>query len=207
MNSKSFDISKINELINDVSNNDFIKLDFLTDNIKCVSDKHIKFLNDNINRTSIISKFAGVLKDIDAAIKIEFGIYEYTLVYTTMKNILPTLMPAIYNDKSNELLLNLDPNSILLNKTLKRSIDENKINPQMIAFLKPQDLHPEQWDDLIRKNKLREEKKENIAVTDLYQCSKCKERRCRMVELQTRGSDEPMTRFITCLNCYHVMKR
>ena len=61
--------------------------------------------------------------------------------------------------------------------------------------------------EIIRKNKLRAEKRENIAVTDLYQCYKCKGRRCRMMELQTRSSDEPATKFITCLDCYTVMKK
>ena len=106
-----------------------------------------------------------------------------------------------------DTILNLDEKSVLENRTLKSSIEKNEINPQLLAFLKPQDIHPDHWKDLIRKTSLREEKKKNIAVTDLYQCNKCKERRCRMMEIQTAGADEPMTRFITCLNCYNVMKR
>ena len=206
MDKKSFDVLKIDEDNNKAEDN-LIKLEFLTDNVKSVGDKRKKFLNRFVDRNETIAKIANLLKDIDAAIKIEFGVYEYTLVYVTMKNIIIDLMPAIYNDKINDLLLNLDDKSAIENKTLKKSIEKNEINPQLLAFLKPQDLHPERWKDLIRKNNLREEKKKNIAVTDLYQCNKCKERRCRMMEIQTRGSDEPMTRFITCLNCYHVMKR
>ena len=206
MDKKSFDVLKIDEDNNKAEDN-LIKLEFLTDNVKSVGDKRKKFLNRFVDRNETIAKIANLLKDIDAAIKIEFGVYEYTLVYVTMKNIIIDLMPAIYNDKINDLLLNLDDKSAIENKTLKKSIEKNEINPQLLAFLKPQDLHPERWKDLIRKNNLREEKKKNIAVTDLYQCNKCKERRCRMMEIQVSSADEPMTRFITCLNCYHVMKR
>ncbi|KAJ7235084.1 hypothetical protein B0H12DRAFT_1222710 [Mycena haematopus] len=37
--------------------------------------------------------------------------------------------------------------------------------------------------------------------TDAFQCSKCKQRKCRYRQVQTRGPDEPMTTFITCMNC------
>ena len=159
MDKKSFDVLKIDEDNNKAEDN-LIKLEFLTDNVKSVGDKRKKFLNRFVDRNETIAKIANLLKDIDAAIKIEFGVYEYTLVYVTMKNIIIDLMPAIYNDKINDLLLNLDDKSAIENKTLKKSIEKNEINPQLLAFLKPQDLHPERWKDLIRKNNLREEKRQ-----------------------------------------------
>ena len=38
-------------------------------------------------------------------------------------------------------------------------------------------------------------------ATDLYRCGKCQQRKCTYFEMQTRSADEPMTCFITCLNC------
>lgn len=37
-------------------------------------------------------------------------------------------------------------------------------------------------------------------VEGIYKCRKCKNKRIRKYELQTRGSDEPMTVFLTCTN-------
>ena len=33
------------------------------------------------------------------------------------------------------------------------------------------------------------------------QCGRCKQRKCTSYDLQTRSADEPMTTFVTCLNC------
>lgn len=186
---------------------DVEKIEYLTNNIKNINSMHFRYLSSNVDRPYTITKFANILKDIETAIRIEAGIYEFTLVYITTKNYNISLMPAIYMDKVNELVLNLDESSVLQNQTFKTAIQNHAFNPQIAAFMKPQDVHPIQWQELVRKNNLRDEKKKNMAVTDLYQCYKCKGRRCRMMEMQTRSSDEPMTKFITCLDCYHVMKR
>jgi len=39
------------------------------------------------------------------------------------------------------------------------------------------------------------------AVTDEFQCGKCKKRRCTYTQKQTRSADEPMTTFVLCLEC------
>mmetsp|Transcript_50376 Transcript_50376/g.109519 ORF Transcript_50376/g.109519 Transcript_50376/m.109519 type:complete len:85 (+) Transcript_50376:802-1056(+) len=39
------------------------------------------------------------------------------------------------------------------------------------------------------------------SVTDTFECSKCKQRKCSFFQKQTRSADEPMTTFVTCLNC------
>eukprot|EP00033_Pygsuia_biforma_P004572 GCRY01005014.1.p1 GENE.GCRY01005014.1~~GCRY01005014.1.p1 ORF type:complete len:299 (+),score=52.81 GCRY01005014.1:144-1040(+) len=39
------------------------------------------------------------------------------------------------------------------------------------------------------------------ATTDQFQCGKCKKRKCKFYQLQTRSADEPMTTFVTCVNC------
>ena len=39
------------------------------------------------------------------------------------------------------------------------------------------------------------------AVTDSFTCRKCRSKKCTYYELQTRSADEPMTLFITCIDC------
>ena len=34
-----------------------------------------------------------------------------------------------------------------------------------------------------------------------FTCFKCKSNKCTFYQLQTRSADEPMTTFVTCLNC------
>lgn len=196
-----------NDKHNSIYASDIDNIDFITENIKIINEKQIKYLNKCINRAEFIGKFASLLKNIDIAVRIEAGIFEFALVYSCMKSYIKTMIPAVYRDKAYDLLENINPSNELQNNTLLKSIKENNINPQMLAFLRPQDLHPERWQELIKKNKLREEQKNKRATTDLYQCWKCKERRCRTVQLQLRSADEPMTIIVTCLNCYTVMKK
>ncbi len=38
-------------------------------------------------------------------------------------------------------------------------------------------------------------------ASDMFRCNKCQQRKCTYYQMQTRSADEPMTSFITCLNC------
>lgn len=184
-----------------------IKIDFLSDYIRTVSNKKIMYLNEHADRVDAISRFSTALKDIDAALRIEAGLFEFAIIHCSTNNLISEMLTAVYNSHAYDLLQNLNPTSPVGNKYLINAIAAGEIEPQMIAFMKPHQLHPDRWSDIIKKNNLREDKKKNMAVTDLYQCWKCKERRCRIMELQTRSSDEPITKFITCMNCFTVMKK
>lgn len=183
------------------------KIKFIMENIKLVPVERILYLDRNVDRSKVISEFATLLVNIDLALKLEAGIFEFTLIYSITKDYLDMIMPSIYNDKVYDLLQNLNPAKPMHNKTLWKLIYSDKINPQTVAFLSPQELHPEQWSGLIKKAKLREEKRKNFAVTDLYECRKCKERKCTVTEAQTRSLDEGVTKWISCTVCHHVMKK
>ena len=67
-----------------------------------------------------------------------------------------------------------------------------------------QELCPEKWGALIEAKAKRDKNKfeTNIAAaTDTFTCRKCKSKKCTYYALQTRSSDEPMTIFVTCLDC------
>ncbi len=67
-----------------------------------------------------------------------------------------------------------------------------------------QELNPERWDALIQLKSVRDKNKyeQNMeAATDSFKCRKCRSTKCTYYELQTRSADEPMTIFITCLDC------
>ena len=43
--------------------------------------------------------------------------------------------------------------------------------------------------------------KDNAAETDQFKCGRCNQRKCKYYQMQTRSADEPMTTFVTCINC------
>jgi transcription elongation factor S-II len=46
----------------------------------------------------------------------------------------------------------------------------------------------------------------NTVETDEFKCGKCGQRRTTYYQKQTRSADEPMTTFVTCLNCNNRWK-
>ena len=55
---------------------------------------------------------------------------------------------------------------------------------------------PKSMKELIEKAKAAEEDYEG-----LFKCGKCKSTKTTYYQMQTRSADEPMTTFVTCLNC------
>ena len=99
---------------------------------------------------------------------------------------------------------NINSDSYIQNKRLSTRIQKNEFKPKELVNMNYQQLFPENWKELIdekyRRDKvLYESKKE--AMTDMYLCKRCKSRETCYYEVQTRSADEPMTIFITCLNC------
>ena len=47
----------------------------------------------------------------------------------------------------------------------------------------------------------------NKATSNLFLCTKCNKKETSYFEMQTRSSDEPMTTFITCVNCGNQWKQ
>ena len=67
-----------------------------------------------------------------------------------------------------------------------------------------QELNPEMWEEMMEDRKIRLENKyfpKIEASTDNFQCRKCKKNKCTYYQAQTRSADEPMTTYVTCLEC------
>jgi DNA-directed RNA polymerase subunit M/transcription elongation factor TFIIS len=70
--------------------------------------------------------------------------------------------------------------------------------------MEPQYLFPEHWKPLLDEKTKRDRTLYEInkeMATDIYTCGRCKKKECTYYQLQTRSADEPMTTFVTCLNC------
>jgi transcription elongation factor S-II len=81
--------------------------------------------------------------------------------------------------------------------------------PEAIISMKPERLYPHIWEAILLKNskKLAMLGKENKEQgTDIFRCGKCRKNNCTYFQLQTRSADEPMTTFVTCLECNNRWK-
>jgi len=81
--------------------------------------------------------------------------------------------------------------------------------PNNIISMKPQELYPDIWEQIIVRNSRKMEllsKGNNAEGTDIFKCGKCHKRNCTYFQMQTRSADEPMTTFVTCLECNNRWK-
>lgn len=134
-----------------------------------------------------ISKFLGN----EIAIKVEEGIFNFSSEYAE-NNGTPFLLQQIYETKAEEII------QILKGKTLQfiiKSIKDNKIKPDRIAYMRKSELVPQ----LKKDNNIKKKKGSN-----LFKCEKCKKRNTSITELQLMRADEPASQIVTCLECSHT---
>jgi DNA-directed RNA polymerase subunit M/transcription elongation factor TFIIS len=156
---------------------------------------------DTASRNEMIKQLGKFIGD-KLAKDVETSIYNFSKEYAET-NDTPYLIQSIYDSKSEEILCNLtNKNSDYLVKSLK----ENKIDPKKIAFLKPEELNPEKYENIIKKREMEEYKKNNTSGSNAFTCVKCKKSKCQVSQKQTRAGDEPPTTFVTCMECGHVFK-
>lgn len=111
---------------------------------------------------------------------------------------------SIYLNKAKSLISNMCTQYGVNNTQLRDFINKKKINLLEIANLSYAELWPENWQSIKdEKMKIEQMRKDAIkaSATDIFKCPRCKKCNCTYFELQTRSADEPMTIFITCLEC------
>ncbi|KAF6242159.1 transcription factor S-II, central domain-containing protein [Scenedesmus sp. NREL 46B-D3] len=108
-----------------------------------------------------------------------------------------------YGAKVRSLSFNLkDP----ANPDLRARVLQGQVDPQELVDMPPEELAS---DSKRRENhKIRQEAAAEAvrgqtqqASTDMFKCGRCKQKKCTYYQMQTRSADEPMTTFVTCVNC------
>lgn len=162
-----------------------------------------KLLTQNANRCKAILDINKVINDIKKSNLIEAGAFEYAVFTVYSKNYNENLVASVYYDKISNILSNFIEGTFTFNPLLWGRILGDSIDCQSIAFMEAHHINPGNWDIIIKKKKLKEIKKNSIAVTNLYECPICNERKCTSFQLQIKSGEEPMTTFVDCLTCLH----
>ena len=137
---------------------------------------------------------------------LERGIYNWTIDYCSTKGIVKNWknpkFKSLYMAKTRSVLANLMPETYVGNHRLLARLLEGEFAPKDLAYMRPENVCPEVWKHVLDIKLMRDQYSEKPeAMTDQYRCGRCKKRECVYQELQLRSSDEPMSLFITCLNC------
>jgi transcription elongation factor S-II len=161
-----------------------------------------KIENSDKFRSNIRSKLNTILQNEKNSNNLEKGIFNYSLNEAKNRKVVKKwdnpYFVQIYLDRLRSIFTNLT------NKNLLEQLNSGAIKAHSIAFMTHQEMYPEKWDALITAKSKRDQNKfeTNLeAATDTFTCRKCKSQKCTYYALQTRSSDEPMTIFVTCLDC------
>ena len=140
------------------------------------------------------------------AMNLEKGIYNFAIKESTNRKVVKKwdnpFFVQIYVDHLRSIFLNL--RTELLEKAFK-----GEIQPHIIASMSHQELFPEKWENMIQEKIKRDSSKYETVVeasTDTFTCRKCRSKKCTYYALQTRSADEPMTIFVTCIDCGNRFK-
>jgi hypothetical protein len=162
-------------------------------------------------RMSMINVFHSLLSehcDEDDIGDLERGIYNAALD-DAKKHMVPLtwdhdMFKWLYKMIAKRTLTNFQPNSYVGNRSLIERWKDGEFTLDSIGKWSPYELNPANWKDL-KDQQFRRDKRileGNLAMaTDRFRCSQCKKKLCSYYELQTRSADEPMTIFVSCLNC------
>ena len=157
--------------------------------------------NSNKFPDKIRDKLEIQLGNKNSSINLEIGIYNYAIKEAERRKIIKKwdnkIFVRIYLNHVKSILMNLNENIV-------EQIKKKEIKPQNVAFMTHQELCPQKWANAIERKTIRDKVKfesKMEATTDTFTCRKCKSNRCSYYLLQTRSADEPMTCYVSCLDC------
>ncbi|XP_074365258.1 transcription elongation factor TFIIS-like [Apium graveolens] len=110
--------------------------------------------------------------------------------------------------KYRSIVFNLkDPH----NPDFRRKVLLGHIKPEQVVNMTPEEMAS---DDRQRQNQEIKEKAlfdcergaKRQASTNQFKCSRCGKNECTYYQMQTRSADEPMTTYVTCVNCENHWK-
>jgi transcription elongation factor S-II len=167
-----------------------------------------KIENPDAFRSNIRKKLSSFFQEnINHADNLEKGIYNWSLKEATNRKVVKKwdnqFFIQIYLDHLRSIFVNLR------NDKLPQMVLSGDIKAHELAFMSHHEMLPEKWDELIKAKSIRDKSKfeQNIeAMTDTFTCRKCKSKKCSYYQQQVRSSDEPMTIFVQCLQCFNRWK-
>lgn len=170
--------------------------------------KFTRIINDpELFRMNIVEKINKKINNKRISENLEKGIFNYTLDECEKKNVVKKWsnfnFVNIYIEKLKNIIFNLKNMSLLVR------LKNKEFRAHELAFMSQYDMRPDIWKNLLEEKKIKDENRftpKIEASTDDFTCGRCKSKKCTYYQLQTRSADEPMTTFVTCIDCGNRFK-
>uniref|UniRef100_A0A6C0IBX2 TFIIS-type domain-containing protein n=1 Tax=viral metagenome TaxID=1070528 RepID=A0A6C0IBX2_9ZZZZ len=162
-----------------------------------------------LNRRMVINAINTLITDsFVKSDELEVALYKASFQEAESLHVVPhwdnPLFVSIYSTLSRRVISNLCDKSYIGNVRLIQRLKDGEFTLDEVARKNCYELYPEFWKELSDRRIMREQKAlegNRGMATDIFKCHGCGKRECTYYEMQTRSADEPMTIFITCVNC------
>ena len=158
--------------------------------------------NPDTFRKNVRNKLESIINHPVKSTNLEIGIFNFALKEATARKVVKKCdndhFVQLYVDRLRTIYINIKNNNIL------KQLQDDTLMPQALAMMSHYEMCPEKWDSLIVKKIERDRHKYDTqieAATDTFTCRKCKSKKCTYYQMQTRSADEPMTTFVSCIDC------
>jgi len=164
---------------------------------------------DHPTRRFVIERFSTLLEipsDDTICINLEKNILNYATDRAQKINQQPAWDNHKYTNIYKQKFLQIQHN-LKNSPVLKGWILDKKLKTKDVVDMKPEDLWPDgprskQIADKIHKDLRKEYLAREIKNQEgFFTCNRCKSKKTTYYQLQTRSADEPMTTYVSCVNC------
>jgi len=162
----------------------------------------MKIDNPTQFRTNMRVKVDAYMKNMTKSTNLEIGVFNHALKEAITRKVVRKWdnehFVQLYIDRLRTIYLNLQ------NPVVIAQLQNNTLNAQTFASMSHHEMLPSKWEELIQKKIIRDKTKYDTqieAATDTFTCRKCKSKKCTYYQMQTRSADEPMTTFVSCIDC------
>jgi hypothetical protein len=177
-----------------------------------LSQKPLGFFSYVINvmnsiREHVISKFANVLnvsEDHAVPINMEKSIYNWSIRQSKKVRDVPSWESRTFKNRYKlrfcSIVFNISNSEEFKKNILDGCIKSNTIAHMTSTGMQPDGIQARE----IQKRTAYHNKRLQVTqeeIVGMFTCGKCKSKRTTYYQMQTRSADEPMTTFVTCLNC------
>jgi transcription elongation factor S-II len=110
----------------------------------------------------------------------------------------------LYRMIAKTIAANFHPSSYVKNTELFERWRAGETSFEDICNMDSYQMFEARWRDNFVAQQAQEKRQlegNRAMATDRFTCTRCWKKECTYYEMQTRSADEPMTIFITCLNC------
>jgi DNA-directed RNA polymerase subunit M/transcription elongation factor TFIIS len=161
----------------------------------------------NVKRNYVQGELRTIFTNDTYALNLEKHIYNWAIKHAKFNGEVPTWdYPSKFSTYYKHKFLSVRFNLSQVDNIMISNVRNKYVNTRELVNMSPYEIWPN-GPHAIRKIELDEQARKLDepevvpVVKGLFKCGRCKSTNTTYYQLQTRSADEPMTTYVTCIDC------